>query len=77
MQLGAVVRTMGPASSRETVLACARAGEAAGLDDLFVVDHVAIPPDDAEGSGGRYLDPLATLACWPARPSGSASAPPS
>jgi probable F420-dependent oxidoreductase len=61
MQLGAVVRTMGPASSRETVLACARAGEAAGLDDLFVVDHVAIPPDDAEGSGGRYLDPLATL----------------
>jgi probable F420-dependent oxidoreductase len=44
------------------VLACARAAEAAGLDDVWVVDHVAIPPDDAEGSGGRYLDPLATLA---------------
>ncbi|MGH7819032.1 MAG: TIGR03619 family F420-dependent LLM class oxidoreductase, partial [Candidatus Binatia bacterium] len=27
-----------------------------------VGDHIAIPPDDAEGSGGRYLDPLATLA---------------
>jgi len=61
MQLGLVVRTMGPASSRETVLACAKAGEAAGVDDLYVVDHVAIPPDDAEGSNGRYLDPLATL----------------
>ena len=23
---------------------------------------MAIPPDDAEGSEGRYLDPLATLA---------------
>src|SRR5262249_53785831 len=30
--------------------------------DVWVVDHIAIPPDDAEGSGGRYLDPLATLA---------------
>ena len=27
-----------------------------------MVDHIAIPPDDAEGSDGRYLDPLATLA---------------
>src|SRR5207245_7134965 len=27
-----------------------------------VVDHIAIPPYDAEGSDGRYLDPLATLA---------------
>jgi probable F420-dependent oxidoreductase len=62
VKLGAVVRSMGPQSTRETVLACARAAEAAGLDDLWVPDHVAIPPDDAAGSGGRYLDPLATLA---------------
>ena len=62
MKLGAVVRNMGPQSARETLLACARAAEAAGLDEIWVVDHVAIPPDDAEGSGGRYLDPLATLA---------------
>jgi probable F420-dependent oxidoreductase len=27
-----------------------------------VPDHIAIPPDDAEGSGGRYLDALASLA---------------
>jgi len=62
MQVGAVVRNMGPESTREIVVACARAAERAGLDDVWVVDHVAIPPDDAEGSGGRYLDPLATLA---------------
>ena len=62
MKLGAVVRTMGPQSTRETVLACALAAEEAGLDEIWVPDHVAIPPDDAEGSGGRYLDPLATLA---------------
>lgn len=62
MKLGVVVRTMGPQSTRETVVDCARAAEDAGLDDLWVPDHIAIPPDDAEGSGGRYLDPLATLA---------------
>lgn len=53
---------MGPQSTRATLLACARAAEAAALDDVWVADHIAIPPDDAEGSGGRYLDPLATLA---------------
>lgn len=62
MKLGAVVRTMGPESTRELVTGCARAAEDAGLDEIWVVDHIAIPPDDAEGSGGRYLDPLATLA---------------
>jgi probable F420-dependent oxidoreductase len=60
--LGAYLRNMGPQSTRATVLACARAAEAAGLESLWVADHVAIPPDQAEGSGGRYLDPLATLA---------------
>jgi probable F420-dependent oxidoreductase len=54
---------MGPASAPETVLAAARAADAVpGIADLWVTDHIAIPPDDAEGSGGRYLDPLATLA---------------
>ncbi len=36
--------------------------EDAGFDAAFVVDHLAIPPDQTEGSGGRYLDPLTTLA---------------
>lgn len=62
MELGVAVRSMGPQSRPETLLACARAAEDAGLADLWVQDHIAIPPDDAEGSGGRYLDPLTALA---------------
>ncbi len=61
MKLGIALRTMGPQSTPETLLACARAAESAGLDEIYVVDHIAIPPDDAEGSGGRYLDPLTAL----------------
>jgi probable F420-dependent oxidoreductase len=53
---------MGPQSRLDTFLACARAAESAGFDDVWVQDHLAIPPDDAEGSGGRYLDPLTALA---------------
>jgi probable F420-dependent oxidoreductase len=53
---------MGPQSRPEILLACVRAAENAGLADVWVQDHLAIPPDDAEGSGGRYLDPLTALA---------------
>ena len=62
MKLGAYLRNMGPQSTPRTLVACARVAEASGLDDVWVADHIAIPPDDAAGSGGRYLDPLATLA---------------
>lgn len=62
MRLGVYVRSMGPQSAPDTVLRCARAVEDAGLAHLWVGDHIAIPPDDAEGSDGRYLDPLAMLA---------------
>jgi len=62
VKLGITLRNMGPASAPGVLVACARAAEEAGLDDVWVTDHLAIPPDDAEGSGGRYLDPLATLA---------------
>jgi probable F420-dependent oxidoreductase len=62
VKLGVALRSMGPQSSRETFLACARAAEEAGFSDVWVQDHVAIPPDEAEGSGGRYLDPLGALA---------------
>lgn len=62
MKLGISIRLMGEASTRDTLQECARSAEEAGLDDLWVPDHIAIPPDDAEGSGGRYLDPLASLA---------------
>jgi len=62
MRMGVLLRNMGPQSAPGLMRACARRAEDAGVDDLWVVDHIAIPPDDAEGSGGRYLDPLATLA---------------
>ena len=62
MKLGIAMRSMGEASRPAVLLECARAADAAGLDSLWIQDHVAIPPDDAEGSNGRYLDPLATLA---------------
>jgi alkanesulfonate monooxygenase SsuD/methylene tetrahydromethanopterin reductase-like flavin-dependent oxidoreductase (luciferase family) len=53
---------MGEESTAETMARCARAAETAGFESLWVVDHIAVPPDDAEGSGGRYMDPLGTLA---------------
>ncbi len=62
MKLGVHLRVMGPQSTPALLQECARAAEELGLDELWVADHIAIPPDDAEGSGGRYLDPLATLA---------------
>jgi probable F420-dependent oxidoreductase len=61
MKFGVVIRNMGPQSTRATIAACARAVEDAGFDAAFVVDHLAIPPDQTEGSGGRYLEPLMTL----------------
>ena len=62
MKFGVAIRNMGPQSNRATIRACARIAEQAGFDSLFVSDHLCIPPDQTEGSGGRYLDVLATLA---------------
>ena len=62
MRIGMVVRNMGAASTRDSVAACARRAEVAGIDDVWVTDHIAIPEQESQGSGGRYLDPLATLA---------------
>lgn len=67
MRFGFLARNMGPEANAATLLEVAEAADSAGLDDLWVVDHIAIPPDDAEGSQGRYLDPLATLAFLAAR----------
>jgi probable F420-dependent oxidoreductase len=62
MKYAIAIRNMGPQSTRETIRACARIAEQLGFDALFVSDHLCIPPDETEGSGGRYLDVLATLA---------------
>jgi probable F420-dependent oxidoreductase len=62
MKLGLYLRNMGPQSTRPLLASAARAAEAAGIDDLWVADHLALAPEDSEGSNGRYLEPLATLA---------------
>jgi probable F420-dependent oxidoreductase len=62
MKIGIAIRNMGPQSNRTTIRACARIAEQAGFDALFLSDHLCIPMDQTEGSGGRYLDVLATLA---------------
>ena len=66
MKYGVVIRNMGPAATRDTLGACAKAAEDAGFNAAFVVDHLAIPPDQTEGSGGRYFEPLTTLAYFAA-----------
>ncbi len=62
MKYGIAIRNMGPQSNPATFRACGRIAEDAGFDALFVSDHLCIPPDQTEGSGGRYLDVLAALA---------------
>lgn len=62
MKIGSTIRNMGVAATTPCITHCAEAIESRGLDHVWVVDHIAIPPDDAEGSDGRWLDPLAVLA---------------
>jgi probable F420-dependent oxidoreductase len=62
VKYGIAIRNMGPQSGRATIRACGAAAESLGYDALFVSDHLCIPPDQTEGSGGRYLDVLTTLA---------------
>ncbi len=62
MKIGVTLRNMGVQSSPSLIMNAARAAEAAGMESVWITDHIAIPPDDAEGSDGRYLDPLITLA---------------
>ena len=52
---------MGPQSSPTIISSIVSSAEKVGLESAWVVDHLAIPPDDTEGSGGRYLDPLTVL----------------
>ncbi len=62
MRFGFALRTMGTASTPGILRESALLAEGSGLDALWVPDHIAIPPDQAEGSDGRYLDPLTALA---------------
>ena len=49
-------------STREAMAGCARAIEEMGFDSVRVVDHIAIPPDNADDSRGRSVDVLYSLA---------------
>jgi probable F420-dependent oxidoreductase len=62
MRFGFALRLMGAAANALVLKESAERAEAAGLDTLWVPDHIAIPPDETEGSGGRYLDALTSLA---------------
>lgn len=62
MKFGTTIRNMGAAATRECIVHSATRAEQLGLDHIWVVDHIAIPPDDAEGSNGHWIDPLAMLA---------------
>ena len=62
MRFGFALRSMGAAANAEVLREATQRAEEAGLDTVWVQDHIAIPPDDTEGSDGRYLDPLTTLA---------------
>jgi len=53
---------MGAAARSSVLRESALRAERAGLDTIWVPDHIAIPPDETEGSNGRYLDPLTSLA---------------
>jgi probable F420-dependent oxidoreductase len=61
MEIGVTVRNMGPQSTAGLLGECVTAAETLGFESVWITDHIAIPPDDAEGSDGRYLDPLITL----------------
>jgi alkanesulfonate monooxygenase SsuD/methylene tetrahydromethanopterin reductase-like flavin-dependent oxidoreductase (luciferase family) len=62
MKLGLYLRHIGPQSTRSLIAEAARAAEEDGIDDLSVADHLALAREDSEGSDGRYLEPLSTLA---------------
>lgn len=63
MRFHASLRNMGSQATADTLVACARAAEESGVfEGAFVVDHLFIAPDESEGSGGRYLEALSTLA---------------
>ncbi|MFT6433696.1 MAG: putative F420-dependent oxidoreductase [Candidatus Azotimanducaceae bacterium] len=62
MKIGVTLRNMGPQSTREIMARCCQRAEEIGFDSIWITDHIAIPPDDSQGSGGRYTDPLTTLA---------------
>ena len=61
MDIGISIRAMGTQSTPAIISDILQSAEQAGIESAWIAEHIAIPPDDAEGSGGRYLDPISTL----------------
>lgn len=63
MELGTNVRNWGKEANPQSLTACAQQAEAAGLDAIWLNDHVALTPGLAKNTeGGDWLESLATLA---------------
>lgn len=64
MELSTNIRNWGEGSDPATLLACATAAEAAGIDTVWVNERLSTPPGRGwkPGDGGRYLDALMALA---------------
>ena len=62
MKIGMHLRNSGPHATRDMLADCARIADELLIDDIWVFDHISVPPEKSEGSGGIYVDPLATLA---------------
>jgi probable F420-dependent oxidoreductase len=61
-RIGIHLYNRGPKAQRALITECARIADALPIDDAWVFDHIAIPPEQSSGSEGHYVEPLATLA---------------
>ena len=61
-RIGIHLYNRGPKARRALISECARIADQLPIDDAWVFDHIAIPPDQSSGSEGYYLEPLVTLA---------------
>jgi len=68
MKIGMNIRNWGDLATRPSLLACARAADAAGVDSIWVNDHIGFPPKiesnefSLPDDFGNILDPLGALA---------------
>ena len=55
MHIGLMIRNMGDQSTREIMAGAALAAEEREFESIWVVDHIAIPPEPSESSGGMAI----------------------
>jgi probable F420-dependent oxidoreductase len=61
-RIGIHLYNRGPLAKRALITETARIADSLPIDDCWVFDHIAIPPDQSQGSNGHYVEPLTTLA---------------